>query len=583
MSKPDAPTPPNPIATAAAQTSANVQSGVANAFLNNVNQNTPDGTLRYDVTGTYGWTDPTTGQTYQIPRFTSTQDLSEAGKRLKGQNDQTQYNLANMASTQSSRANDLLSSPFNPNGGAPAAGNPNNLVYNAPGAQLSYNAGGPVQGSIGGYGQQQSTFGGTGQGVQYGFGDAGGIQGQIYGPGPIQSQFGGAGDITRSYGPADDFSSDRSRVEDSLNQRLNPQLQRDRAAVEQRLADQGIRYGSPAYAAAMDDWNRQSNDSRLAVTAAGGQEQQRMMDMAAQRAGFQNAAQQQDYLQQQGRGQFANAAQQQQFGQNQAAGQFANAAQQQLYTQQQGRGQFANAAQQQDFGQQQTRGQFANDAQQQNYQQTLGAGSFYNAAQNQQNQQNAAAGSFYNAGAAQELARQQSQFNASNSARNQYMQEAYQQRNQPLNEISAMMSGSQVQQPNWLNSPTSQIATTDVGGLINQNFAQQSQNYQAANANWQSTMGGILGLGGKLGAAAIMSDERTKENVVPMGTVFAAGADGERKRLPISEWSYKGDPERHVGPMAQDVERIEPRAVTERGGIKHIYPDRVMGSILRAA
>ncbi len=45
----------------------------------------------------------------------------------------------------------------------------------------------------------------------------------------------------------------------------------------------------------MDDYNRQANDARLGVTQAGGQEQQRMNDMAAQRAGFQNAAQQQAY------------------------------------------------------------------------------------------------------------------------------------------------------------------------------------------------------------------------------------------------------------------------------------------------
>jgi hypothetical protein len=142
------------------------------------------------------------------------------------------------------------------------------------------------------------------------------------------------------------------------------------------------------------------------------------------------------------------------------------------------------------------------------------------------------------------------------------------------------LSGSQVQNPNWLNSPSSQIATTDIGGLINQNFAQQQGNYQTAMNSWNSTMGGLLGLGA---GALKMSDERVKENIVPMGSVFAAGEDGERKKLPISEWSYKGDPERHVGPMAQDVERVDPRAVTERKGVKHIYPAKVMGSILRAA
>jgi len=469
LSKPDAPQPPNPYATAAAQTGTNVSTAVANSFLNNTNQQTPTGNLNYNVTDNYSWTDPTTNQTYQIPRFTATQTLTPDQEAIRKRQEMAQGNLARMADTQSLRVESLLSTPFNTSS-APAGGNAQNIL-NAPQAQLGYDAGGN-----------------------------------------IQTGLGDAGAITRDYGPADNFSADRLRVEESLNQRLDPRLQRDRAAVEQRLADQGIRYGSQAYSSAMDDWNRQSNDQRLAVTAQGGQEQQRMMDMAAQRAGFQNAAQQQQY------------------------------------------------------------------------QQNLGAGSFANAAQAQQNSQNAAQAGFYNAGAAQQLAQQQSGFNAQNAQRNQSLQEQYQSRNQPLNEISALMSGSQLQNPSWLNTPQSQIATTDIGGLINQNFAQQQQNYQTANQNWQSTMGGLLGLGGNLAGAAIMkSDERSKENIVPMGTVFAAGSDGKRKRLPISEWSYKGEAARHVGPMAQDVERIDKSAVTTRDGVKHIYPAKVMGSILRAA
>jgi hypothetical protein len=327
--------------------------------------------------------------------------------------------------------------------------------------------------------------------------------------GQIQNTFGDAGDITRSYG-AGDFSQDRQNVEDSLMARMNPQLAKERANIEQRLADQGIRYGSQAYASAMDDYNRQTNDARFAAVGQAGSEQQRLMDMAAQRAGFQNSAQQQAY------------------------------------------------------------------------DQAMGRGSFANQAQAQQNSQNAAAAGFYNAGAGQQLAQQQSGFNAQNAQRNQYMQEAYQQRNQPLNEISALTSGSQVQQPNWLNSPSSQIATTDIGGLINQNFAQQQQNYQTAQNAWSSTMGGLLGLG----AGAIKSDRRAKKNIDKIGTVFAATEAGDRQKLPVYEWEYKkgeGDSARHVGPMAQDVERIDPQAVRDINGRKHIDTGRVMGSILRAA
>jgi hypothetical protein len=233
----------------------------------------------------------------------------------------------------------------------------------------------------------------------------------------------------------------------------------------------------------------------------------------------------------------------------------------------------------------QPQGQVQHAAQQQNYDHLMGRGSFANAAQGQQNAQNAALAGFGNAGLAQQLAQQQSGFNAQNAARNQYMQEQYQQRNQPLNEISALMSGSQVQNPNWLNSPQSQIATTDIGGLINQNFAQQQGNYQTAQQSWNSTMGGLLGLGGQLGAAKMLSDRNAKENINRMGTVFAAGEDNERKELPIYSYSYKDDPAAtsHIGPMAQDVEKIDKRAVTTHGGMKHLDVKRTMGSILRAA
>jgi len=71
-----------------------------------------------------------------------------------------------------------------------------------------------------------------------------------------------------------------------------------------------------------------------------------------------------------------------------------------------------------------------------------------------------------------------------------------------------------------------------------------------------------------------------------MGSVFAANPDGERKKLPIYEWEYKqgeGEPGRHVGPMAQGVEKVDKRAVKTIDGTKHIDARKVMGSILRAA
>ena len=523
MGKPKAPPPPNPVETAKASTSTNVGTAISNAFLNNTNQFTPDGSLRYDVTGDYTWHDPYTGMNVNIPTFTATQELSPQQQAIKAQTDAAQFNLAGMANTQSQKLAEHLGSEIDLSA-APGAGNPD-WIKNVPAAATTFADVGQQARTFADAGQQAGTFADVGQ---------------------QQRSFGEAGDITRTYGPQDDFSSDRARVEESLYGRLNPQLQRERGNIEQRLADQGIRYGSAAYTSAMDDYNRQANDARLAVTAAGGGEQQRMMDMAAQRAGFQNAAQQQAY--------------------NQA----------------QGRGQFANAAQAADFAQAQARGQFGNEAQQRTYEQALGRGQFGNAAQSADFMQAAARGEFQNAGLAQQLAQAQAGFNAQNMARNQYTNEQFALRNQPINEISSLLSGSQINNPNFVNTPNNQIPTTDVAGLINNRFQQGMDIYKQESQNWNSMMGGIMGLAGGM---MKMSDEREKEDVTPMGTVLAMTPEGERKPLPISEYSYKRDPQkkRHVGPMAQDVLNVNPQAVRQKRGIKYIDTGAVMGSILKAA
>ncbi|MGR6743506.1 hypothetical protein, partial [Aeromonas veronii] len=74
-----------------------------------------------------------------------------------------------------------------------------------------------------------------------------------------------------------------------------------------------------------------------------------------------------------------------------------------------------------------------------------------------------------NALAGQSFADQQKMFDAQNAARNQYIQEQYALRNQGINEVTGLANGAQVQNPNFINTQGQQIATTDVGGLINQN------------------------------------------------------------------------------------------------------------------
>ena len=125
------------------------------------------------------------------------------------------------------------------------------------------------------------------------------------------------------------------------------------------------------------------------------------------------------------------------------------------------------------------------------------------------------------------------------------------QRSQPINEITALLGGSQVATPNFQVNRPSGIPTTDVGGLINQNFQQRQGNYNTAMNNWQTGIGGLFGMG-----AAFLSDERAKTDVRKVGKT----EDG----LPIYTYRYKAGGPRQMGVMAQDVQRKNPEAVVRR-------------------
>lgn len=79
------------------------------------------------------------------------------------------------------------------------------------------------------------------------------------------------------------------------------------------------------------------------------------------------------------------------------------------------------------------------------------------------------------------------------------------------------------------------------------------------NANGvQNTTGTSSGIG-----LNILSDEHAKEDKRKVGEM----ADG----TPIHSWRYKGDPVTHVGPMAQEVEKRNPDAVSTRpDGLKTV-------------
>lgn len=244
-----------------------------------------------------------------------------------------------------------------------------------------------------------------------------------------------------------DTDIDTTKYENALMERLNPQLNQSRAALETQLANQGLQPGSEAYNRALDTATRQENDARLGVILNAGQEQTRLADLARDKASFQNSLADQSF----------------------------------------------NA--------------------------------------------------------------EQAKMTAQNNARSQYLNELYAQRNQPINEVSSLLSGAQVNSPNFVNAQGVQIPTVDYAGLVNQDYQNKMGAYNTQVGQRQGLIGGLLGFGGQL---ASLSDKRAKKDIKKVGNLKGHG---------LYEYGYKGkhdDGKRHIGVMAQDVEKKRPDAVSRR-------------------
>jgi hypothetical protein len=107
-----APSPTPPKETSAAATGTNVATGISNAWLQNMNEVTPDGTKTFDQTGSSSFTDPYTGKTYNVPRFTVTQTLNEQQQGIKDQNDSASMNLATLGNNLSGSLGEQLTGNF---------------------------------------------------------------------------------------------------------------------------------------------------------------------------------------------------------------------------------------------------------------------------------------------------------------------------------------------------------------------------------------------------------------------------------------------------------------------------------------
>lgn len=265
------------------------------------------------------------------------------------------------------------------------------------------------------YDQQAKLRGGVNQIALDQTGRIGGLLGQ-----PMD--FGGLPSVSN------DFSADRSRVEQSMFDRINPQLQRDRASLETQLVNQGFQRGTEGFNSAMDQSNRQVADQRLAITGQGLQEQQ-------------------------------------------------------------------------------------------------------------------------------------GQFGMAQANRGRAMQEMLQQRNQPINEITALMSGGQVSMPNTPQYNPGQVGNTDVMGGVYNSAALGNQQYQAQLQQQNAMMGGLFGLGqaGMLGGMKYMSDRRLKHDIRDLGVHLLNG-------VKLYAYKYLWEARERVGVMADELMQVRPDAVSSHGG-----------------
>lgn len=147
-------------------------------------------------------------------------------------------------------------------------------------------------------------------------------------------------------------------------------------------------------------------------------------------------------------------------------------------------------------------------------------------------------------------------------ARGQGFSELAYQRNEPINTLNAVRSGSQVTNPNsyYVNAP--QQATTTgadylsaAGMTGNANIAQAN----AENAQRNAMISGLFSLGSA--GVSKYSDIRTKENIKPIGWL--------PNGLPVYEYEYKPEWKdiaghgKQIGVMAHEVELVKPEAVIE--------------------
>lgn len=157
----------------------------------------------------------------------------------------------------------------------------------------------------------------------------------------------------------------------------------------------------------------------------------------------------------------------------------------------------------------------------------------------------------------QAMSQQQAQLGMDQAAYNQALQASLMARQTPINELAALLSGAQVQQPNYVSTGQYQVNPADIMGAIYGNYNGQLNAYNAQLQNQAANRQGLFDLlgSGAMASAYMWSDRRLKRDIIRIG---------ERNGLPLYVWRYVWGAT-GIGHMADEVRKVRPDAVMRVG------------------
>lgn len=152
-------------------------------------------------------------------------------------------------------------------------------------------------------------------------------------------------------------------------------------------------------------------------------------------------------------------------------------------------------------------------------------------------------------------------FGLQNQSYQQRISDALLNRTQGLNEVSALLQGAPaINQPQAPQPAQFGVNPADFQGAQALQYQGLLNNYNQQMGSRNALMGGLAGLGGSLGAAALISDARVKTDIKRIGKTD----DG----LPVYTYRYIWGGPVQMGVMAQDLKDLRPEAVhTDGGGV----------------